>query len=940
VKLAALCTALALPATVTPVAAAEIDGGAAEHASLQSLRAMPALDPVLAEELATLGEHEAATELVPVVVVLKAFPDLEAIGRAEDARVGLGGARRGRSGRIETLLRHHFEATAGPVQRLLAAEEARGHAEWVRPFWIFNGFTAELSRAAILRIADHPAVEWVRRADPIPPPVIRPLPEESGGAGELGDQASEWNISKINAPAAWARGYRGQGVKIGGMDTGVRREHPDLTSRYFGGDAAWWDPYEEHSDPYDADGHGTHTMGTILGGDASGKDIGVAPDAKWIAARMWNDGGLGALDATDAIFQWFLNPDGDPETDDAPRAVSNSWGFDYDGCLIDFRRAVVAWRAAGIVPVFASGNSGPGYASSDSPGNYPETYSVGATDSSDRIASFSGRGPSDCDEQRIKPDVSAPGVSVRSCVGSGWQSWSGTSMATPHITGAAAVLLSVDPTLTVEEIEATLSATAVDLGAVGMDNDFGSGRLDLDAAVVMLLDRGLLHGTVTATDSGLPLADAQVHIAPSDREVVSDGAGDYTVKLAGGVSYTLEASAFGYETASAQILLPVHGDLTQDFPLSPLPAGPLTGLVRDAQGAPLVGAMVDLAGVRQAFTAADGSFDLGEIPVGEPLLLTTLYCELLDDLRTVTMPGGGGLNLDVVLQTPVPDDMESGDANGWASSAVSQFYSDQWYLSSQRAHSGNYAWRCGGSGGGDYDNYLDAGLVTRCYSIPKGSTLRFSHWISSEHNAMRFGTVWDGGLVEASNDGGTTWAEIFPAGGYPKTITGNPANVLDTGTPCYGGHPNAWEEAIFDLGQLSGEVRFRFRFTSDGLVTDEGWYIDDLSLEPTDAACSVVVSDTPAVVSGGETATWQVQVSNDEARPVTYDFWVDANGPGGSFAIPLVLERELEAGDVASAQARLKVPAGVTPGSYTVSTRMGVYADVAWAEDSFVVEVR
>ena len=835
------------------------------------------------------------------------------------------------------MLRRHFAATAGPVQRLLAAEEARGAAEWVRPFWIYNGFTADLSPAAILRVADHPAVEWVRRADPIPPPVVVPVEE---GAGELGDQASEWNISKINAPAAWARGYRGQGVKIGGMDTGVRREHPDLTSKYFGGDAAWWDPYEEHATPYDADGHGTHTMGTILGGNASGRDIGVAPDAKWIAARMWNDGGLGSLDATDAIFQWFLDPDGDPATDDAPRAVSNSWGFDYDGCLIDFRRAVVAWRAAGIVPVFASGNSGPGYASSDSPGNYPETYSVGATDSSDRIASFSGRGPSDCDLQQIKPDVSAPGVSVKSSVGTGWQTWSGTSMATPHITGAAAILLSVDPTLTVEEIESTLSATAVDLGAAGPDNDFGAGRLDVDAAVVMLLNRGVIHGSVRAAGGGGALPGAQVHVLPSDREVAADDAGDYSVKLAGDVSYTLEATAFGYQAATLQVFLPAQGDLVEDFVLSALPSGGVTGVVRDDQGTPLAGALVDLAGARQATTLGDGSFDLGAVPVGEPLLLSTTYCGLLDDQRTVTVPGSEGLNLDLALATPLADDMEAGDANGWSSAPISQFYFDQWHLSTQRAHSGSGAWKCGDSGAGNYENYLDSGLVTRCYTVAKGSTLRFWHWISTEHNPMQFGTVWDGGLVEASTDGGESWAEIFPAGGYPKKITSNPANVLPTGTPCYGGHPNAWEEAIFDLGQVAGEVRFRFRFTSDGLITDEGWYLDDLTLAPTDAACSVVVSDAPAVIGVGETATWTVQVSNDEARPLHYDFWVDADGPGGGSVVPLLLEKELDAGAQASAQARLKVPAGLAPGSYTVRTRMGVYSDVVWAEDSFVVEVQ
>ncbi len=903
----------------------------ATPAALDASKApLPAsLEPALAEELIHDGDTEA---LIPVVIALDSYPDLARFTRIERTTPG----RAGRAARLKRLLTDHFEHSSGAVAALLEAESERGTGSLPRPYWIFNGFIADLAPAAVRRVAAHPAVALVRHADPIAPPRVAPAERPPAQA-----QASEWNIAKINAPEAWARGYRGQGVVIGGMDTGVRLEHPDLNPRYLGGAHAWNDPFEEHATPYDADGHGTHTMGTILGGDASGKDIGVAPDANWIAARMWSDGGFSSLDVTQELFQWFLDPDGDPQSDDAPRAVSNSWGFDYDGCLIDFRRDVLAWRAAGILPVFASGNSGPGEGSSESPGNYPETFSVGATDSSDRIAGFSGRGPSDCDESWIKPDISAPGVSVRSAVGGGWQSWSGTSMATPHVAGAAAILLSADPTLTVEELEELMKIGSLDLGDAGPDHDFGYGRLDVDAALQELLDRGTLQGTVTDSASGVPLdALVAVELIGNAREALTDPQGGYTFRLPSGLSYTLEASAFGYHDQSVAVFLPAQSVVTQDFALAAKPLGPVTGTVLDEAALPIAGAAVALAGGQATdTTAADGSFDLGPAPVAEPLDLSVSYCGLLDDLQQITVPDPGGLDLEITLATPAPDDIESG-ANGWNSEAITVFYSDQWHLSQTRSHSGAAAWKCGASDGGKYLNYLDAGLVTRCYDIDQGTSLRFWHWVSTEPNPTFIGSVWDGGIVETSTDQGASWNQVFPAGGYPNRITPNPANVLPGGTPCWGGYRKVWEEAVFDLHELQGEVRFRFRFASDGLVTAEGWYVDDLSLAPTDPSCSLTISNAPTTVQIGEEASWDVRVVNAEDRPVSYDFWAEISGVGGEWTKSYATRSELGAQDSRDLNVGIATIPPVTPGSYTVRCRMGVRPDLVWAEDSFAVEVQ
>ena len=241
----------------------------------------------------------------------------------------------------------------------------------------------------------------------IPPPVLfpsslRPI-----------DPRYTWNIKRIKAPEVWDIGYDGSGIVVGIFDSGVDYTHPTLVEKYRGGDNSWFDPYGEHDQPYDYLGHGTPIAGVILGKSTHGKYIGVAPGAKWIAARLWIDEGEGNESDAHKAFQWFMDPDGDPETDDAPDVVNGSWGTTlyhlFTWCSDDFRNDIRAWREAGIIPVFAAGNLGffP-FFSGSSPATYPETISVGATDFLDVIWFGSSRGPSNCDLSTF-PDITAPG---------------------------------------------------------------------------------------------------------------------------------------------------------------------------------------------------------------------------------------------------------------------------------------------------------------------------------------------------------------------------------------------------------------------------------------------------------------------------------------------------------------------------------------------------
>ncbi|MCK5010649.1 MAG: S8 family serine peptidase [Deltaproteobacteria bacterium] len=369
----------------------------------------------------------------------------------------------------------------------LEKEKSRGNVVHYTSFWIFNGLSLKATPEVIEKIASRKDVNIVTEDFLIPPPFFyTSTPLQS-------DSSYTWNIEKIRAPDVWDMGYNGSGVVVGIFDTGVDVTHPDLANAYRGGDNSWFDPHEEHNVPVDKagsfTGHGTHVAGIILGGNASGKYIGVAPGARWIAARIWNDAGEEASSSdVHGIFQWFMDPDGDPDTNDAPDVVNNSWSFLLSPyCRRVLQDDIRALRMAGIIPVFSAGNSGPLPFIANSPANYPETIAVGATGPFDIISFFSSRGPSNCDLS-IFPDITAPGIGILSSTPHGNHlSLSGTSMAAPHVTGTIALMLDANPNLSIEEIETTLKETATPLGFFHPNNTYGWGRVDALEAVTAVI---------------------------------------------------------------------------------------------------------------------------------------------------------------------------------------------------------------------------------------------------------------------------------------------------------------------------------------------------------------------------------------------------------------------------------------------------------------------
>ncbi|MEZ4638583.1 MAG: S8 family serine peptidase [Caldilineaceae bacterium] len=451
------------------------------------------ISPVLAQML-----NEAATDSMTTVIVTLADPlDPQRIAQSRRAE--------GPDALLRTMQTKTSAAQAPLLASLTQAED--GTVQSVIPFWIFNGLSITATPQVIRSLATRADVQSIG------PDVIdlRLSPDAI-------DPEPSPNLTQIGAQELWRLGYTGQGVVVASLDTGVDVDHPDLQRNWRGGDNSWFDPYNQHPDrPVDFNGHGTWTMGAIVGGSHSGSNLGAAPGTQWIAGRVFNDADKATVTAVHLAFQWLLDPDGDPTTDDAPDVVNSSWSIDVVGCNLTFEPDLLALRAAGILPIFAAGNYGPQAGTSSSPANNPSALAVGAVNGQDRIYSESSRGPSACADP-IFPHLSAPGVAILTAErGGGYFRATGTSMAAPHVTASVALLLSAFPDLTVEQIQNALLSSAVDLGVSGADMTFGYGRLDVGAAFDWLVNHA---GEIQLVPSTLTLP---ILVTTVDDVVAADG---------------------------------------------------------------------------------------------------------------------------------------------------------------------------------------------------------------------------------------------------------------------------------------------------------------------------------------------------------------------------------------------------------------------------------
>ncbi len=405
----------------------------------------------------------------------------------------------------------------------LRGEEIRSSVSY-RSYWVANMIWVRGKTDLVRQMAQRSDVAHIY-ANPkvkLDLPAPSPLPDEIDRKA-LSPDTVEWNIQRVKAPQVWAIGYNGQGVVVGGQDTGYKWTHPALKNHYRGWNGItadhnynWHDAIHTGTgtcggnspEPCDVHGHGTHTMGTIVGDDGFDNQIGVAPGAEWIGCRNMTNQGVGTSITYSECYQWFIAPtdlnDQNAHPDFAPDVINNSWSCpsSEQGCddVNVLKTVVESVRAAGIVTVHSAGNSGSSCGTVNTPAAiYDASFTVGATDQADHIVPFSSRGPVTVDgSNRLKPEVTAPGDSIRSSWPGPYYDYyylSGTSMASPHVVGLVALLLSAQPKLAgnVDEIETLIEQNATPRtiaqicggipGTERPNNTYGWGLVDALATV-------------------------------------------------------------------------------------------------------------------------------------------------------------------------------------------------------------------------------------------------------------------------------------------------------------------------------------------------------------------------------------------------------------------------------------------------------------------------
>ncbi|MFF5075941.1 S8 family serine peptidase [Actinoplanes sp. NPDC000266] len=467
--------------------------------------------------------------------------------------------------------------------------------------------------------------------------LVDPVDEKTPAAVRAEDDTVTWGLEAIHAPQAWAMGATGAGITVSNLDSGVQFDHPALVKQYRGTKA---DGTVDHNynwmasrgscaaAPCDDNGHGTHTMGTMVGQDGA-DHVGVAPDAQWIATNGCCDSS--GVESLLKSGWWLLAPTdlqgNNPDPSKRPHVVNNSWGQTVEHNFDDFFQAIdEAWTAAGIFSTWSSGNTSP-YAACDtvsSPGSAESAYSVGALSPDGTLASFSRKGEGE--GGRIKPEISAPGDGVRSAYpGNSYVEMSGTSMAAPHVAGAVADLWSYDPTLIgqVEQTRRLLGESAADVddtecgGTAEINNKYGEGRLDL-VRLLELAPRkgGTLTGVVTAGGAPVPAANVTIS-GPFSRSIGTGKDGKFTTNLPVG-DYKLSTKVFGYLTATADVTITLGQETSVTLPLTAAAKHDISGRVVDDQKRPVPNAGVSLKDtpLKPVRTDADGAFTITAVPEG------------------------------------------------------------------------------------------------------------------------------------------------------------------------------------------------------------------------------------------------------------------------------------------------------------------------------------
>jgi subtilisin family serine protease len=672
------------------------------------------------------------------------------------------------------------------------------------------------------------------------------------------------NITFIGADQVWNLGITGQGIVLAGNDTGLDVSHPAIRTQYRGclnppsctemdHNYNWWDAISSTTAASDYHGHGTHSTGTMVGDDGEGMQIGVAPGAKTVHCKNMTDGGWGDDTTFTTCFQWDLAPwdlNGlNPRPDLAPDAINNSWGY-WGGGHTQFEDEIEALQAAGILVEVSAGNEGDdwGCASLRSPADYAPVLTTGSVDHTwssfpGRISYFSSRGPSSLYPAEYFPDVMAPGSYILSAVPWGYEYWSGTSMAGPHVTALTALLWSANPGLrgmvaeTAEIIKQTAVPLVDDTGyscggdyVTGPNHDWGYGTIDALAAAMMAMsfgEVGYLEGHVYNAETQAAISKALVRaVDPGGLawQRKTDIQGFYSMAVFSN-TYTVEASYFGL-LPNSQVSEVISGTTSVvDFYLSPAPTYTVSGTVTDQlTGWPLY-ASISFPGipVEPVWSDPVTGFYSVELPEGGPYhFYTTAWVEGYSPSSFGVGPVVGDLEQDITLTVNPITCSAPGYEMGYlyqedfeASSGGYTVYNPspeswEWGTPSSWPYGCGSGEKCWGTNlEGNYSNYASNELLS--------PVLDFSELGLSD---TTLNLKWDQAFYKESCCD-HIYAEVNINDTYWTTFW---TNYYDTYSEW-----NEYSTGIYaeDLQTL----QFRFLLTSDVSVTEPGYYIDNVRIE-------------------------------------------------------------------------------------------------------------
>ena len=524
----------------------------------------------------------------------------------------------------------------------LEEEKESGNVKNYEGFYIINAIHLKAKANLIEKLASYPKVDKIDINQKIQ--AENPVDKQPSKVESDRDEI-EWNLKNIGADLAWNQGIRGQGVTVGIMDSAVDANHPALKRKFKGydqssdrvnfNDSNYFDAIQGKQDTSGVldMAHGSHCTGIVLGSElnSNGEEfnrVGVAPDAQWINARIF-DSNYKNVEQSSFIkaAEWMLAPGNDPSK--APQIINNSWGGSQYLTDTWFKSTVDRWRQAHILPVFAAGNqmpgeSLPGESSIVIPASYPESFAVGAVDIMGNLASFSKRGPSLFDTSLIKPEISAPGVKVRSSIKDTYAYMSGTSMAAPHVAGVAALVKSAKQNLDDREIQKILEETATprtdSYYKTTPNNGYGYGIVNAYAAVVKAMDKeiGTIRGRVMS--DGKPI-EAEISVEGTDIKVKSNStSGEFFLVYPSEGDIKISCKAFGYNSIDKTIKINKENTTHVDFDMIKKPTRNLEGSVSDKSGTKLSDVnvyLVEDATTEIELTGNNGRFSIKDVPVGE-----------------------------------------------------------------------------------------------------------------------------------------------------------------------------------------------------------------------------------------------------------------------------------------------------------------------------------